>query len=77
MAFQFRALLGAVSALALCTGLPAAAAVTPLPSLAEPALSPDGGEIAFVSGSDVWTVPAKGGQARLLVTDPATESRPL
>jgi len=77
MAFQFRALLGAVSALALCTGLPATAAVTPLPSLAEPALSPDGAEIAFASGGDIWTVPARGGQARLLVTDLATESRPL
>ncbi len=46
-------------------------------SLADPALSPDGREIAFVSGGDIWTVPAQGGVARLLVTDPATESRPL
>ncbi|CAN1531152.1 Peptidase_S41_TRI domain containing protein [Caulobacteraceae bacterium] len=51
--------------------------VTPLPALAEPALSPDGAEIAFASGGDIWTVPSKGGQARLLVTDRATESRPL
>jgi len=49
----------------------------PKPALAEPALSPDGGEIAFVSGGDIWTVPAAGGTARLLVTDPATESRPI
>ncbi len=55
----------------------AAAAVAPLPSLAEPALSPDRAEIAFVSGGDIWTVPAKGGEARLLVSHPATESRPL
>jgi len=55
----------------------ARAAVAPLPSLAEPALSPDGSEIAFASGGDIWTVPAPGGQARLLVTDPATESRPV
>jgi tricorn protease len=48
-----------------------------LPSLGEPALSPDRSEIAFVSGGDIWTVPAKGGEARLLVADPATESRPL
>jgi Tol biopolymer transport system component/C-terminal processing protease CtpA/Prc len=75
MSSGFRALLGAVSALALSVGC-AQAAVTPLPSLAEPALSPDGAEIAFVSGGDIWTVPARGGQARLLVTDPATESRP-
>lgn len=51
--------------------------VTPLPSLGEPALSPDRSEIAFVSGGDIWTVPAKGGEAHLLVSHPATESRPL
>jgi tricorn protease len=55
----------------------AAAQPGPVPSLAEPALSPDGREIAFASGGDIWTVPAEGGTARLLVTDPATESRPL
>ncbi len=46
-------------------------------SFAEPSLSPDGTEIAFVSGGDIWTVPARGGVARLLVSHPATESRPL
>ncbi|MGC1300842.1 MAG: LpqB family beta-propeller domain-containing protein, partial [Caulobacteraceae bacterium] len=46
-------------------------------SLGEPSLSPDGREIAFVSGGDIWTAPAQGGEARLLVTDPATESRPI
>jgi tricorn protease len=49
----------------------------PRPSLAEPALSPDGAEIAFVSGGDIWTVAAAGGTASLLVTDAATDSRPL
>jgi Tol biopolymer transport system component/C-terminal processing protease CtpA/Prc len=53
------------------------AQTAPLPSLAEPSLSPDGSEIAFASGGDIWTVPAAGGVARLLVTDPATESRPI
>jgi Tol biopolymer transport system component/C-terminal processing protease CtpA/Prc len=48
-----------------------------LPSLSDPAISPDGREIAFVSGGDIWTVPAGGGDAHLLVTNPATESRPL
>src|SRR6267378_4356652 len=48
-----------------------------LPSFAEPALSPDRSEIAFVSGGDIWTVPASGGEARLLVSHPASESRPL
>ena len=47
------------------------------PSLAEPALSPDGQEIAFASGGDIWTVSAQGGVAHLLVTDPATDSRPV
>ncbi|MBW8811788.1 MAG: PD40 domain-containing protein [Caulobacterales bacterium] len=54
-----------------------AAQAAPRPTLAEPALSPDGAEIAFVSGGDIWTVPAAGGVASLLVTDPATEGRPL
>ena len=49
----------------------------PAPLLAEPALSPNHQEIAFLSGGDIWTVPAAGGEARLLVSNPATESRPL
>ncbi|WP_293902205.1 S41 family peptidase [Phenylobacterium sp.] len=53
------------------------AAAAPRPTLAEPSLSPDGAEIAFVSGGDIWTVPAAGGGASLLVTDPATEGRPF
>ncbi|MEK6325649.1 MAG: LpqB family beta-propeller domain-containing protein [Acidobacteriota bacterium] len=53
------------------------AAVESVPSFAEPALSPDRSEIAFVSGGDIWTVPAAGGEARLLVSHPANESRPL
>src|SRR5260370_22431475 len=52
-------------------------AQTALPSLSDPAISPDGREIAFVSGGDIWTVAASGGEAHLLVTHPATESRPL
>src|SRR5712691_6756630 len=51
--------------------------VTPLPSFAEPGISPDGSTIAFVSGGDIWEVSARGGDARLLVSHPATESRPL
>lgn len=49
----------------------------PLPALSEPGISPDASEIAFVAGGDIWTVPARGGEARLLVSDPAAESRPL
>jgi len=43
----------------------------PLPALSEPAISPDGSEIAFVAGGDIWTVAASGGEARLLVAHPA------
>ena len=48
----------------------------PLPSFSEPAISPDRSEIAFVSGGDIWTVPAAGGEARLLVAHDANEARP-
>ncbi len=47
------------------------------PYFTEPALSPDRSEIAFISGGDVWTAPASGGEARLLVSHSANESRPL
>jgi tricorn protease len=46
-------------------------------AFAEPGISPDGREIAFTSGGDIWTVPADGGDAHLLVTDPSTDRRPL
>jgi tricorn protease len=47
------------------------------PIASEPSLSPDGTEIAFVAGGDIWTVPAAGGDARLLVSHPAVETRPF
>jgi len=53
------------------------ASVTTQPYFTEPALSPDRKEIAFVSGGDIWTVPATGGVASLLVSHPANEARPL
>src|SRR5437016_6076242 len=49
----------------------------PRPALSEPALSPDSREIAFVSGGYIWTVPVGGGEARLLVSHAAYDSRPL
>ncbi len=55
----------------------AATTIEPLPSFSEPAISPDRSEIAVVSGGDIWTVPAAGGDARLLVSHDAAESRPL
>ncbi|HMC75941.1 MAG TPA: S41 family peptidase [Vicinamibacterales bacterium] len=48
-----------------------------LPAFADPGLAPDGSEIAFISGGDIWTVPSAGGEARLLVSHAATESRPV
>ena len=66
---------------ALLTALPLSLASqtrpASLPSFAQPALSPDGKEIAFASGGDIWTAPATGGDAHLLISDPADESRPL
>ena len=47
------------------------------PYYTEPAISPDRSEIAFVSGGDIWAVASAGGEARLLVSHPANESRPL
>ncbi len=64
-------------AAAFLIALPVANAQVAKPSLATPALSPDGKEIAFASGGDIWTAPATGGEARLLIADPAEESRPL
>lgn len=64
---------GAVTLLAQGKASPAPAR----PSFAQPSLSPDAKEIAFVSGGDIWTVPASGGEAHLLISDPAEESRPL
>jgi tricorn protease len=50
---------------------------TARPYFSDPAISPDRSEIAFVSGGDIWAVAAAGGEARLLVSHPATESRPM
>ncbi|GEO12051.1 S41 family peptidase [Segetibacter aerophilus] len=50
---------------------------TGTPYFSDPALSPDASEIAFVSGGDIWTVPAKGGEARLLISHPDFETRPV
>jgi Tol biopolymer transport system component/C-terminal processing protease CtpA/Prc len=55
----------------------ASPAPRPVPALSQPTVSPDGSQIIFAGGGDLWTVPAGGGTAHLLVADPATESRPL
>ena len=66
-----------VASRAIASSQSSKAPVDSVPSFAEPALSPDRSEIAFTSGGDVWTVAAAGGEARLLVSHQATESRPL
>ena len=67
------------AALATVTVDSSAQSATPaaVPTFAEPGISPDHSEIAFVSGGDIWSVPSGGGVARLLVSHPAYESRPL
>jgi Tol biopolymer transport system component len=54
-----------------------ATTATAQPMLSQPALSPDGRSIAFVSGDDIWIAPAGGGEAHILIANPASESRPL
>src|SRR5256885_12933360 len=61
----------------LLLALSAAGFAAGVPYFTEPALCPTRPEIAFVSGGDLWVAPAKGGEAHLLVSHPATESRPL
>ena len=49
----------------------------PQAAFAEPSVAPDGSEIAFVSGGDIWTVPAAGGEARLLISNAANDTHPV
>src|SRR5262245_13249779 len=76
-ALGFFWLLAILSPVALAQPTPQTAIRPAQPYFTDPALSPDGSEIAFVSGGDVWTVAATGGEAHLLVSHAATESRPL
>lgn len=71
---HFAFLAWAVHVVAFGAARPTGAAT---PSFAQPAISPNGLEIAFVSGGDIWVVPAGGGDARLLVAHAANEERPL
>ncbi len=52
------------------------AADTPL-WLRYPAISPDGSTIAFSYKGDIFTVPAKGGRATQLTSNPAHDTRPI
>ncbi|MBW4026575.1 MAG: peptidase S41 [Acidobacteria bacterium] len=48
-----------------------------LPSFNDPSLSPDGSQIVFSAGGDIWSVAAKGGEAHLLAPNEATDPRPM
>src|ERR1044072_6098378 len=70
----FRQLIFAIFVLAFSGSI---ALAEPRPYFTEPSLSPDRKEIAFVSGGDIWTVPATGGVASLLVSHTPNEARPF
>lgn len=57
--------------------LPALSQQPGRPYMTQPHMAPDRGELAFVSGGDIWRVNSGGGEASLLVSHPADDSRPL
>lgn len=63
-------------ALALASASVSGAADAPL-WMRNVKISPDGSTIAFTYKGDIWTVPAKGGQARQLTTQTAYETTPI
>jgi Tol biopolymer transport system component len=67
-----------LSLLALVALLPGTGfAQQAVPYFTEPFVAPNRAEIAFVSGGDIWTAPLSGGEAHLLVSHPANETRPM
>jgi tricorn protease len=77
-----RALTAAALVACLVPGLPVTTSAADVasdlaPSFAEPSVSPDHAEIAFVSGGDVWSVASAGGTARLLAATGGAARRPL
>lgn len=60
-----------------CLAAPLGAQTAVAPYCIEPSVAPNRPEMAFVSGGDIWTAPLAGGEAHLLVSHPAVESRPL
>jgi tricorn protease len=77
-----RVLTGAALVACLVPGVPVPTSAADVasdlaPSFAEPSVSPDHSEIAFVSGGDIWSVPSAGGTARLLAATGGAARRPL
>lgn len=74
LAFAMRSTL---LALALMLPFPAyAAGRTEINAMARPALSPDGGTLAFEWRDDIWLAPSQGGDAIRITTDPARDTYP-
>src|SRR5690349_14394370 len=44
---------------------------------AEPFLAPNRPEMYFSAGGDIWRAPEQGGEASLVVSHPADDSRPM
>ena len=63
-------------ALLILSGSAFAAEDSPL-WLRKNSISPDGKQIAFCYGGDIFTVPAEGGQARQITSNAAYDSDPL
>ncbi|HEY7054958.1 MAG TPA: hypothetical protein VH458_00465, partial [Vicinamibacterales bacterium] len=78
--FQYRLLITGVLASSFLAIRPVGQ-VSPVvdarPPYAEPGIAADGSEVAFVSGGDIWTVAAAGGEARLLISNAANDTRPM
>ncbi|MDN4753399.1 S41 family peptidase [Porphyromonadaceae bacterium W3.11] len=65
-----------IALLLLVSGVMAHANDNPL-WMRYPAISPDGSEIAFTYKGDIYKVPAQGGEAVRLTTNPAHDTRPM
>ncbi|MBI1755832.1 MAG: PD40 domain-containing protein [Fimbriimonas ginsengisoli] len=61
---------------ATALALVAAAHADPIRRASTPAISPDGGRIAFSWQGDIWVVPRSGGRAERLTVHPATDTAP-
>ncbi len=61
----------------LCLAPLAQAEANARPALRQPTISPDGKRIAFAANGAIWSAPATGGTAHILVSDAASDSRPL
>ncbi|MEO6799159.1 MAG: S41 family peptidase [Rhodanobacter sp.] len=70
-------LLSGLASLSLHAAIPSQSA-PPRIAMSQPSVSPNGGQIAFVAGGGIWSVPSTGGSAHLLVSDDGgSDSRPL